>query len=348
MLDELIIGQGLAGSLLAWRLIRAGRRVLVIDDGDRDSASHVAAGLVNPLAGRRLRLPADAPSALEAARACWTRLERQFGQRFYHPLAMLRLFQDDEQAARYPALRTAAATRPFVGPRLLRNRRAGFVQRHAGWLDTTALLDQLGGWLAARGALRRTRCAATEFRPTARHVAWRGLRARQVVFCEGWRLRDNPWFNWLPLQPAKGEILDLAHDAPLPELILNGGCWAIPQGDGRLRFGASNSWHFADARPEPTARAWLLERHHELFPDAAPPRLLAQRAGIRPGTSDRQPLIGRHPRHPRLLACNGFGARGALFMPLYTEALSRHLRDGRALPAAIDIARHARRLDARG
>ena len=41
-LDCLIIGQGLAGSLLAWTLLRRGDRVALIDDGHRSSASLAA------------------------------------------------------------------------------------------------------------------------------------------------------------------------------------------------------------------------------------------------------------------------------------------------------------------
>ncbi len=351
MLDEIIVGQGLIGSLLAWRLIEAGHRVLVIDDGERENASRVAAGLVNPLAGRRLRPPAGLEAARAAGQRVWRRLEQHFGQPFFHPLPMLRLFNDPAQAMRHAELRADPALRRYAGPRLDTSRlpqpHGGFVQRHTGWLDTGALLDALGAWLARHDALRRELTHAREFQARADMVRWRDLRARRVIFCEGWRMRDNPWFDWLPLQPAKGEILDLALPEAAPRAIVNGGCWAIPLGDGRLRFGASNRWCFDDDRPEPAARAWLLAEYRRLC-GRQPPKVLAQRAGIRPGTPDRQPFLGCHPYQPRLWVCNGFGARGALFAPLHVEALTRRLCAGQPLPAAIDISRYRKRLDASG
>ena len=51
-IDYLIIGQGLAGSLLAWELINRNCKVVIIDNG-QENASQVAAGLINPIAGQR-------------------------------------------------------------------------------------------------------------------------------------------------------------------------------------------------------------------------------------------------------------------------------------------------------
>ena len=48
-----IAGQGLAGTLLAWALERAGREFLIYDPGHEESASRVGAGLVNPVTGER-------------------------------------------------------------------------------------------------------------------------------------------------------------------------------------------------------------------------------------------------------------------------------------------------------
>ncbi|HBA65740.1 MAG TPA: FAD-dependent oxidoreductase, partial [Methylococcaceae bacterium] len=52
-IDFLIVGQGLAGSLLAFELIQRNAQVMVVDDG-RENASEVAAGLINPVTGIRL------------------------------------------------------------------------------------------------------------------------------------------------------------------------------------------------------------------------------------------------------------------------------------------------------
>jgi 2-polyprenyl-6-methoxyphenol hydroxylase-like FAD-dependent oxidoreductase len=54
MEEVLIVGQGLAGTLLSWWLHKAGIPFKVIDQQDPNSASARAAGLINPVTGRRL------------------------------------------------------------------------------------------------------------------------------------------------------------------------------------------------------------------------------------------------------------------------------------------------------
>src|SRR5687768_15763029 len=52
--DCLIIGQGICGTFLSWYLEQYGKSILVIDDNHRSSSSRVAAGLINPITGRRM------------------------------------------------------------------------------------------------------------------------------------------------------------------------------------------------------------------------------------------------------------------------------------------------------
>jgi len=75
-LDYLIVGQGLAGSVLAWCLAQQGRRVLLLDDGHRHAASRAAAGLINPLAGMRFSRPARIEAWLASATELYAALSR--------------------------------------------------------------------------------------------------------------------------------------------------------------------------------------------------------------------------------------------------------------------------------
>jgi 2-polyprenyl-6-methoxyphenol hydroxylase-like FAD-dependent oxidoreductase len=52
-IDILIIGQGICGTMLSWFLNKAGKSFLVIDDNNANTPSKVAAGIINPVTGRR-------------------------------------------------------------------------------------------------------------------------------------------------------------------------------------------------------------------------------------------------------------------------------------------------------
>ncbi len=73
--------------------------------------------------------------------------------------------------------------------------------------------------------------------------------------------------------------------------------------------------------------------------------VVAQQAGVRPTTSDRQPFVGQHPHHPALAMFNGFGSKGSLLIPWHVERFVERLLDATPLSSAIDIERYQERVD---
>jgi glycine/D-amino acid oxidase-like deaminating enzyme len=344
--DVVIVGQGLVGSALAWRLVSAGRRVWVIDDGHRSSASRVAAGLINPLAGMRFNRRPEVDRWLEAAGHWYDDIERLLGGPVFFPRPMLRLFRSEGQARFYVRRRADPASQALLGrrfgpddcPEPVAAPHGGFMQFRTGHVAMPRLLDRLAAWLRERESLEIAALDPAEIEPGADGVQVGSLTARHLVFCDGARLVDNPWFADLPLSPEKGEILTLESPAWRPRHLVNGAHWLVPGQDGRLRFGATHD--HGDRSPGPTAEAGTTLR---LGLEALVPghdfAIIDQQAGLRPSTPDRYPLIGRHRRWASLYVCNGFGARGALTAPWYARCLAGHLVDGRPLPAEADIAR---------
>lgn len=345
--DFLIVGQGLAGSLLGWELRRRGRRVLLVDRDAPVSASRTAAGLINPVTGMRLVKQPDAERLLDAAEACYRRAERELGRPLLHPLPLVRLIADPRETETlnrrlgepgYADLLAPPAPPGRLGYRL-RDEHGSFVQRRTGYLDTEALLDGVADTLRAEGAWRAGTVAFDELAVTADGVAWRDVRAQAVVFCEGWRGGANPWFDWLPFQPAKGEILALRGIEALPPFIVRGSHWLLPRSDGSYRLGATYERDTFDERPTPAARERLLAGLAGLFHTSPAVSVSGQLAGVRPGTRDRAPFLGRHPAAPRVAIFNGCGSKGSLLLPWHAAHLADHLIDGAPLSPAIDIRR---------
>ena len=92
---------------------------------------------------------------------------------------------------------------------------------------------------AGAGALIEAEFEHAELHPEPTQVRWRGRRYGVVIFCEGMRLRENPWFRDIPTDPVKGEILNLELAGQLPAEVLNKGKWLLPTAQGELRLGAT-------------------------------------------------------------------------------------------------------------
>ncbi len=341
-IDFLIVGQGLAGSLLAWELIRRNCKVLVVDNGS-ENASLCAAGLINPVTGMRFVKSAQMEKLLPAAKCCYQQLGVFFQQNFYMEKNMLRIFASQKEFHNAQKRLQDASYAAYLGEILSTdkfNAPFGMIeQTETAYLLTQPLLSTLKQFFIEQHSYQQLGFAYNEIKLEP-NLSWRGMAVKQLIFCEGYRLLDNPWFSRLPLQPAKGEILTLKSQQPLPDKIFNYGHWLIPLGGNLYRTGATFEPLHLDTLCTAAAKKHLLNSLQQIFPATTTAQLVKHQANIRPCTLDKQPFIGRHPRYPQLAVFNGFGAKGSLQIPYYSRHFADYLLENKTLDSVVDIQRY--------
>jgi glycine oxidase len=91
-----IVGQGLAGTCLAWNFWKRGAPFAIIDR-ENGGSSRVAAGLVNPVTGKNFepsyRIGDFLPEALEF----YAGIEKIIGKTIWHPLPVMRLANSEKE-----------------------------------------------------------------------------------------------------------------------------------------------------------------------------------------------------------------------------------------------------------
>lgn len=339
--DFLIIGQGLAGSLLAWQLMQQGYRVLVVDNG-LENASQVAAGLINPVTGQRLVKSFQVDEFLPIAKQFYAKLSKHLQQPFYIEKPMLRIFNSVKERNNAEKRLHDAAYQGYLGTLqsslpLLHTPLGLMEQQQTGYLLTRPLLTALKNFFIAKGCYQQSIFDISELQLTP--LRWRNITANTLIFCEGHNARYNPYFAWLPFQVVKGEILTLQHQSHLPKHILNYKHWLIPLNDNTVRVGATFDTENLNTHSTEAARHELLYSLSKVLPVFSS-QLLEQHAHIRPCTLDKQPFIGVHPQHPQLAIFNGFGAKGSLQLPYYVKLFSEVLLKQTELPDYCNIKRH--------
>jgi glycine/D-amino acid oxidase-like deaminating enzyme len=343
--DFLIIGQGLAGSLLAWELMQRGCHVIVVDNG-KENASLVASGIINPIMGMRFVKTADVETLLPVALCSYNQMSAFFGQRFYRDMPMFRIFRDEAELNHCKTRQEQPEYAPYLGDLASSSQEIaqfstpfGFIGQHqAGHLLTVPLLTQVKQFLIERNAYR---LAAVDYRVIQMDglVRWQDITTKQVIFCEGHNGRHNPWFSWLPFQPAKGEILTLSHQAELPDALLNYGNWLLPLTPDKVRIGATFDREQIDTLPSEQGKQTLLNTLKSYSPRLAQSTIVNHQAGIRSCTADKAPFIGKHPHDGRIAIFNGFGAKGGLQIPWYSQRFADYLIRNIPLPTCCDIQR---------
>ena len=145
-MDFVVIGQGLAGTTLAWHLRRRGFRVLVVDREEPSTSSRIAAGLITPVTGKRLAKSWRRDELFPAATAFYRSVEAETGATFLHQRPSVRLFADETERDEFQR-RAAGVLAGLVQPNTEVNREwfaapfGGFEMPHAARLDVPRYPD---------------------------------------------------------------------------------------------------------------------------------------------------------------------------------------------------------------
>jgi glycine/D-amino acid oxidase-like deaminating enzyme len=346
--DYLIVGQGLAGSLLAHALRERGQRVRVVEAG-LPSSSRVAAGVCNPVTGRRPTRTWLADELFPYLHEFYPKLETELGVRFFRPIDVYRPYRSVEEQNDFVARTAWPELTPFLAEAdndaayapLVRNPFGGLQTRQAAWVDVPVLLDAFRQKFIREAVLQKARFEYEALKLEPNAVRWQDERFDAVVFCEGVHAEHNPFFNWLPLQPVKGQTITVRMEGPdlpgtLPGIVNQSG-WVLPLGDHRYRVGATYEWDDLTWVPTERGKREMGKVLNAVFRPRYTVEL--QQAGIRPAVKGRRPLLGRHPEHPALAIFNGLGSKGASLGPYFANQLAAFLVEAKELHEAVNIKR---------
>lgn len=341
--DYLIVGQGLAGSLLAWGLLQRGKRILVVDRDEEITSSKVAAGLVTPVTGAKFTVAPEFADRLRCATKFYWEAEEATGGRFYYHLPIIKLFRSDMEAAAWsrcdppPKSTLAPYAAPLnVAPGLLHDEFGGFEMRGGGWLNVPAFLEATRLHLLERAAYAIGQVKAEEVIPTDRGILWKNVDATKIIFAEGWRADRNRFFDWLKMRSARGDILEVKIPALAPmENIVNRGSWLLPLGEGRFKTGSNYRHDLTATDPDEQGRREIVNGLETITPH--PCEVLDHQCAIRPIIRRSQIFCGIHPSFPAVAFLNGLGSKGVVNGPWYAARLIAHLEDRTPLPPEADL-----------
>lgn len=344
----LIIGQGIAGTMLAFELIRRGQSVLIVDDRHASAASMVDIATTNPVTGRRYakswNIDALIPLALEA----YDYAEQQLGQQWIAQADILQVLPDnrveeiwmlraaDPEFEKYLDKEIVAFNHPGC-----QDQRAGRI--HQGFhLRISAFLRAAANWFTERQMLLHDALDTNALEVDSSPLRWYDRGFDHIVCCDGYRAAANPFFDWLELYPMKGEYLVLRIPDLGLESHLKTNVSLIPMSETDLYWcGSTYDRYNDDFAPSAQGRKYLLDQVGKIV--TAPYTVEHHGTGIRATTRDRRPYVGTHPEYPDVHLITGMGTKGASLAPFCASVLAEAIMAGGTIPGEVDILRHIQR-----
>jgi len=346
--DILIIGHGLAGSCLSWQLFQQGASFRVIDQPFLSASSRVAAGMMNPLVFRYLTLSWRAVQNMASSKDFYQKMEKALQTKFLHEISIAKIFSETDSElwgrkaliAGIDQFTDGKVNYPFSGKEVNYTFGAGIVNK-AGWVDTAILVQKVREFLIRNALLSEEIFDRENLVIGEESIQYKDITAKKIIFCEGFRVSENPLFSFIPFRPVKGELLTVRIKGLNTQMVLNKDIFLLPLGNEIYRLGSTYDWDDLTEAPTTNAKNYLLEKLKSLI--YFPVEILSHEAGIRPAVADRRPVAGRHPSFSNVFILNGLGAKGVMLAPYGTEQLLRLLNENIAVDPEIDPSRFVRK-----
>lgn len=343
MIDYLIVGCGIAGISFAETCIQNNKSVFVLDNNSQNS-SRVAGGLYNPVILKRFSKLENAQEQLVLLGSFYKTIEDKLQIRIDFRLPILRKFFSIEEQNNWFLASDKIGLSPFLSTKLISKKYEGIDAPfgygevlQTGYLDTVVLLDSYRKYLLDNNLFLEDTFDYDLLEINEDYVRYKDIKARHVVFAEGFGMHSNPYFKHLPLDGTKGELFVIKAKKLDLDVIVNTSVFILPLGDNLYKVGATYNWSDKTSMPTEEGKEELVDKINEiLFCDF---EIIEHFAGVRPTVRDRRPLVGTHSVYKNIHILNGLGTRGVMLGPFMGKALFENLEYQLPLDMSFDIKR---------
>ncbi|WP_372756374.1 NAD(P)/FAD-dependent oxidoreductase [Mariniflexile sp.] len=341
--DYIIVGIGLAGISFCEQL-RANNKTFVVFDNTSQQSSTVAGGLYNPVVLKRFTPVWMCKEQLNIALQMYANLEVALKVKLDYKIPVYRRFASLEEQNDWFTASDKPILSEYLASKIIKNSNPaidapfGFGEvLETGRIDVKVLLDAYKSYLKEEALLFENVFNYEDLKIEMNSVYYASIEARHIVFAEGFGVIKNPYFNNLPLVPAKGELLTIHAPNLNIDYVLKAGVFLIPLSGDFYLVGATYEWKDLTNSVSEAAKEELLSKLNKLI--ACPFEVVNQVAGVRPTVKDRRPLVGGHENFKNLYVLNGLGTRGVMIGPYVAQQLFDFIEKGQSLDEEINIAR---------
>lgn len=339
-----IIGHGIGGALLSWQCFKRNIPFSVVDEQRMSTSSKVSSGLINPVTGRYFAKSWRVDELMPIAEESYREIEDMVGLEFLKKTSICRqlytIAQENEWNSRvgqdrfsdYISIWDEPSPLPIKEPGLSAGKISPVIQ-----VNSQAILEAL--WTKWKNLGNAITERFNFEKLSQEKTGWKYGEEiySEIVFADGFQVQKNPFFNWLPIEPTKGEVLKVTIDAPPAKAILKHHCFVIPW-EGNQYWVGSNYEKFPESEePDMSKQKELEDKLRRSI--QAEYQIISRKSGIRPACRDRRAVIGEHPDLNGMYVLNGLGTKGTLLAPFLAKSLIEHILEGAALDAEIDVRR---------
>lgn len=341
--DTIIIGMGLAGCNMYWSLKQAGVTCLCIDPIIADTSSKVAAGMFNPIVGKRFTTAPNATDLFDGAKKYYNTIEQIIQQKIYFEIPLYMPFQNiahqNDWSLKMPKLREWIHNNPDLEQTLLGNYKSefgGFFVNKTGYVNSNLYVNATLEYCKNNNELLIENVDFTQI--NMKDKTYNNYQAKNIIFCEGVNVLNNPFIKQKFLNLAKGQLLCGRSSSALPKIIYNGKIYIIPTSEKEFICGATYEWDYINNEPDEFGKNYLIEELNKVVKFDY--TITDHKAATRPTVIDRKPIVGNiNQENKDIYILNGLGTKGVVLAPYLATLITDNIINNIEIPKELSIER---------
>lgn len=341
--DFIVVGQGIAGSVISLSLIKAGYSVCVISQPHLSSSSKVAGGIWNPIVFKRLTKSWMADELVPELIDFYEYWEKEFNTSLIRKREIIKPFTEGQEKNLWVKKANDSESEnifldssAYENFQLDENYQVKSYSKvlQAGNLDVSKFLEYTKAYLKDNQNYLEEEFDYNQLDVSSTNVKYKEASASKIIFCEGYLISNNAYFNWIPMKPAKGETLTIkSKHIKLEKDIFNKGFFIMPIGDDLFKVGATYEWKELNDLPTEKAKQELISKINAVI--STPYEIISHDAGVRPSVIDRRPVVGSHPVYKNIFTFNGLGTKAVMIAPYFAKQLVNSIQNNYKIDEAV-------------
>ena len=321
--NTLIIGQGIAGSLAAFMLHQQGIPFLVIDTAYTNTASRIATGMFSPVSGRRKVISPIILQQIPFAINIYKQLEELLEKTILH---IQNIYEMPESLQSQNAINKKLSDAGFAKyifpaettlPNLKQDFGA-FEITNSGWVDCPLFINSFRDWLRENNLFIEEEFKYEELNIDKENIQYNRILCKKIIFCEGYRVLNNPYFKNESIVPCKGDVLTIEYkDGPASHIIKRDNASFVPLGNNIFKAGSTYNWHNTNESLEEKDKKEIENKLDAILQNKY--IVINHQTAIRPTTQNREVIARQHPVYPNLFMLNGLGTKGITQGPWWAK-----------------------------
>ena len=343
MIDYIIVGYGIAGLSFAFKLIKEKKDFIIIDTPETNSTFQSGA-VLNPTILKRYTISWKGSDFLKFAKKFYVEFENEYNVKVFDKIMIHRYFSRKQEQNDWIVASGLKPLENYLDHQVINEDNETILLKNGyGIVKNTAkiypklLLDTFKFNLTKNNFINK-KFDYKKLEIFKQYVKYGNFKSKKIVFCEGVGIKNNIFFNYLPIESLKGEYLLIKSAKLSSNYILKSSIYIIPL--EKKFFWVGSTFDFNDKSLKKTKKGYnfLLSKLNSFI--SVPFEVIDHKIGFRPVVKDRRPILGRHPKYENLILYNGLGTRGLMLAPLLSKWLYEYTSDNKEFYKEISINRY--------